>query len=318
MAIDYHTAARLNPHFSRSTSPPWIERIDQVITELGFRNMTPGANAFADAVSNWQGANGLETDGILGPRTWVHMEPSTRYCIDVTAPPLAWLSLPSGPQPEPTSSVHPDVPISGGIPAAVGMSTVIRIPVPFTNGLAIEFFPRNFKGNSTSTLFIQNTTGKKVLRLDYGYNVKTKTINYHWNQSGTYSNFNIQDHTVVGRGGRTVYQAAKYFRYAGRVLVVVGAAVDGYSIVVADKPLRRATAVVTAWAAAWAGCKIVGAGGAAVGTVASPLGSAVGGVGGCIIGGFGGYFGGEAVGEAVYDWAEGTSFSSLDEVSAPR
>jgi len=318
MAIDYAAASRLNSHYSRCTSPPWVERIDQVITELGFRNMTPGADAFAAAVSDWQGKNSLEADGILGPRTWARMEPSTRYCIDVTAAPLNWISLPFGSRPERATTSYSNIPTSGGIPAAVGMPATVRIPVPNTPGLAIEFFPRNFKGNSTSTLFIQNTTGKKVLRLDYGYNIKTNTINYHWNQSGTFANFNIQDHAVVGRNGRSSYQAAKYFRHAGRVLVVVGAAVDGYSIVVADKPLRRATAVVTAWAAAWAGCKIVGAGGAAAGTLASPFGTAAGGVGGCIIGGIGGYYGGQVVGETVYDWAEGTSFHSLDEVSAPR
>ena len=100
------------------------------------------------------------------------------------------------------------------------------------------------------------------------------------------------------------------------MLVIFGAAVDAYSIVIANKPLRRATAVVTAWAVAWVGCKVVGAGGAVGGTAVTPgIGRPSAEWGGCIIGGIGGYFAGEMVGEAVYDWAEGTMFEKLDEVT---
>jgi hypothetical protein len=155
------------------------------------------------------------------------------------------------------------------------------------------------------------------LRLDYGYNVKTKTIDYHWNQKGVHANFGIADHTTVGRGGQAAYQAGKYFRYAGRVLMVAGVALDIVSIVQASKPMRRASQVVAAWAGAWAGCKVVGAGGAAVGLAASPLGSAVGGIGGCIIGGIGGYVGGSALAGVVFDWAEGTFFTPLPQVAGP-
>ncbi|UFI04661.1 hypothetical protein [Roseibium aggregatum] len=215
----------------------------------------------------------------------------------------------------PSSENSAEIPFSGAVPVGLGIATVIRIPVPGTEGLAIEFFPRNYKGKTTSTLFIQDKVGKQHLRLDYGYNVKTKTIDYHWNQKSTHTKFGIQDHASVGRGGKVLYESSKYFRYTGRVLVMVGAVVDAYSIVKADKPLRRATAVVSAWASAWAGCKIVGAGGAYGGTAVTPgVGTAIGGVGGCIIGGLSGYFGGELVGEAVYDWAEGTVFEPLEQI----
>jgi hypothetical protein len=76
------------------------------------------------------------------------------------------------------------VPLEGEIPTAIGAASVVRIPVPGTQGMAIELGPRGWtpKGGSTSTLFIQDVVGKRNLRLDYGYNVKTGTVNYHWNQ----------------------------------------------------------------------------------------------------------------------------------------
>jgi hypothetical protein len=222
-------------------------------------------------------------------------------------------------QPVSTQQSSADAPLSGGIPYAVGQASVVRIPVPGTNGLCIELRPRGWvpQGGSTSTLFFQDPTGKRHLRLDYGYNVKTRTIDYHWNQKGTHAQFGIPDHAPAGTAGEVAYKAAKYFRYAGRVLIVVGVAVDVVSIVQASKPMRRASQVVAGWAGAWAGCEVIGAGGAALGTLASPLGTAVGGIGGCIIGGIGGYYGGSAVAGEVYDWAENTFFTPLPEVAAP-
>jgi len=210
-------------------------------------------------------------------------------------------------------------PNSGSVPFSVGLSSVVRIPIPGTNNLCIELRPRGHvpAGGSTSTLFFQDPTGKRHLRLDYGYNVKTKAIDYHWNQSGTHADFGIADHTPVGRGGPAVYQAAKYFRYAGRLLLVYGVVVDIASIVQSSRPMRRASEVVAGWAGSWAGCEVVGAGGAALGTLASPLGTAIGGIGGCIIGGIGGYYGGSAVGGDVYDWAETTFFTPLPELKEP-
>ncbi len=221
------------------------------------------------------------------------------------------------------SAVHApgwaDTPWLGAIPAAAGLASTVRIPIPGTRGLCIELSPRGWvpAGGSTSTLFFQDPAGKRHLRLDYGYNVKTKSINYHWNQAGTHAEFGIADHTPVGRLGEAVYGAAKAFKYAGRALLVVGIAVDVVAIVQSDRPLRRASQAVAGWAAAWAGCELVGAGGAALGTLASPLGTAVGGIGGCLIGGIGGYCGGSVAAGEVFDWAEGTHFQRLEEVSAP-
>lgn len=212
-----------------------------------------------------------------------------------------------------------EIAMSGGIPYAIGQSSMVRIPIPGTDRLCIELRPRGRvpPGGSTSTLFFQDPTGKRHLRLDYGYNVRTKTIDYHWNQRGTHANFGISDHSPAGRTGRTAYQSAKYFRYAGRVLLVAGVAVDIVSIVQASKPMRRASQVVTGWAAAWAGCKLLGAGGAKVGSIKPGIGTGIGGIGGCVIGGIGGYWGGSATGGYVYDWAEDTFFIPLPEVAAP-
>ena len=216
-------------------------------------------------------------------------------------------------------------PFTGAVPAG-GIASIIRIPIPGTNNLAIELSPRNFKGKSTSTLFIQDGTGKKVLRLDYGFNVKTNTVDYHWNQKGTFADFGIADHTPVGRVGAVIYQGARAFRYAGRALIVLGVAADTYSIVMASNPLRRSTQVVSAWAMAWVGAETVGAGGAAggaaLGSVVPGLGTAAGGaVGGIvfgILGGIGGYWAGSKAGAIVYDWAAETHFLPLPETDVGK
>jgi hypothetical protein len=182
--------------------------------------------------------------------------------------------------------------------------------------LFVELSPRGFvpKSGSTSTLFIQDTTGNRHLRLDYGYNKTTGQVDYHWNQKGTHAKFGIPDHTPTGKAGATLYRGAKYFRYAGRVFLVAGVAIDAYSIVVAKKRWRQATRVLAGWGGAWAGCKIVGAGAAAVGTAIEPGGgTGVGGIGGCIVGGIGGYVGASwAAGEA-YDWIEEIVFEPVPE-----
>ena len=211
-----------------------------------------------------------------------------------------------------------DTPTDGSIPIALGLPSTVRIPVPGTQGLCIELSPRGWTpaGGSTSALFIQDVTGKRVLRLDYGYNIKTKSVNFHWNQKGTFAEFGIADHALAGNAGEALYKAAKYFRYGGRALVVVGVAVDIYSVVVASKPLRQATKVIAGWTGAWAGCEAFGAGGAAAGTFVEPgLGTAIGGLGGCAVGGFVGYWGFSSAAARVYDWAEGTIFTRVPETS---
>jgi len=204
-------------------------------------------------------------------------------------------------------------PWTGAAPAG-GLASIIRIPVPGPGNLAIELSPRFFKGKSTSALFIQEAAGKRLLRLDYGYNVKTKTIDYHWNQKGTFKEFGIADHTPAGRGGAALYEGARAFKYIGRTLLVIGAVTDFISIVVASNPLRRSTQVVSAWALAWATAEGAGELGAAIGTAIEPGGgTAVVGIIFAIGGGVAGYWAGEKVGADVYDWAANTTFRRLPE-----
>jgi hypothetical protein len=194
----------------------------------------------------------------------------------------------------------------------IGVPSVARIPVPGTK-LFIELSPRGWvpKGGSTSAIFIQDATGKKVLRLDYGYNKTTGTVDYHWNQKGTFSEFGIADHTSAGGAGEALYKSAKVLRYGGRVLLVVGAVLDIYSIVVAKKRLRQVIRVVSGWAGAWAGATALGAAGAEGGSVEPGLGTAVGGVVCGVVGAVGGYFGASwAAGEA-YDWVEEEFFEPV-------
>jgi hypothetical protein len=214
---------------------------------------------------------------------------------------------------------NPNEPLSGSIPYTIGMPAIMRIPIPGTNGLCIELRPRGRfipKGGSTSAIFFQDITGRRQLRLDYGFNKQTKTFDYHWNQTGVHAKFSIENHTPAGSVGAALYKAAKYYRYAGRAFVILGVVDDVVSIVRATSPMRRSSEVVSAWAFAWAGCRAVGAVGAEVGALASPVGIAIGGVGGCIIGGFAGYQIGLGVGGTVYDWGQSV-FISLPQTSPP-
>ena len=196
------------------------------------------------------------------------------------------------------------------------MAAVARIPVPGSNGLFIELKPRGWtpKGGSTSQVFIQDTAGRRVLRLDYGYNIKTGQVDYHWNQKGTFEAFGIADHQLAGPAGELLYKGARYLRYGGRVLLVIGIAEDVYSIVVAKQRLRQVARVAAGWAGSWAGCEVVGGLGTAGGTAVTPgIGTAIGGVGGCIVGGTAGYFGASWAAGHVYDWVEETYFEPLPE-----
>jgi hypothetical protein len=219
---------------------------------------------------------------------------------------------------DPARTDAEDAPFSGRS-AVTGLAAIVRIPVPGTKGLAIELTPhgRVPKTGSTSTLFIQDAAGKRQLRLDYGFNKQTSTVEWHWNQQRTFNLFGIPNHTPAGTAETVLGVGARYFKYAGRVLVVAGAAADAYSIVVASKPLRRTIQVVSAWTGAWAGCETVGAAGAWAGTAATPgFGTAVGGVVGCTLGAFIGYATAEAASGYLYDWAEDTIFTTIEPENA--
>jgi hypothetical protein len=208
--------------------------------------------------------------------------------------------------------------VSGVLLVGTGAGSMVRIPVPGSDGLFIEFSPRGHvpASGSTSTLFIQNTKGNRHLRLDFGYNRNAGLVDFHWNQKGTHANFGITDHTSTGSGGKALYKGAKYFKYAGRTLLVLGAAIDIYSIVVAKNRVKQVAKVVGGWAGAAGGCKLVGAGGAGIGSFAPGPGTAIGGVAGCIVGGIGGYLFGSYVAGEAYDLVEETFFEPVPEIPA--
>ncbi len=213
--------------------------------------------------------------------------------------------------------------MDGAVPAppqtAGGIAAVIRIPVPGPENLAISLYPpKGWKGKSTCTLFIMKDKWRG-LRLDYGYNVKTETVDYHWNRTAFAARFpNYANHMAAGRVGAALYQTARAFRYGGTALVVVGAVLDVESIVTASNPLRRSTAVVSAWAMAFITARSAGSVGAAAGSFIEPvIGTAVGGIIFAIGGGIAGYWAGEKAGETVYDWAADTKFTNLIPVSVP-
>jgi hypothetical protein len=192
-----------------------------------------------------------------------------------------------------------------------GVASVARIRVPGTSYF-VEFSPRNFPaGKSTSALFIQDKAGRRVLRLDYGYNKTTGQVDYHWNQERTFADFGIKDHTVAGSPGEALFKGAKLFKYGGRALLIVGIAMDAYSIVVARKRWRQVARVAAGWAGAAAGAEFLGAWGAGFGSVEPGGGTALGGIVGGIVGGIAGYAGASwAIGEA-YDWVEETYFEPV-------
>lgn len=218
--------------------------------------------------------------------------------------------------------------IIGSISVGTGIVSIIRIPIPGTNGLALELNPRGWvpKSGSTSTVFFQSVDGKKVLRLDYGYNVKTKAIDFHWNQKGVKAVFGIADHQAAGKVGEALYKSARAFRYGGRVLIVLGLAADIASIVTAPNKWRQVAIVGGGWAGAWAGAELGGSGGGAIGfwlgsevpILGNAVGAAAGGLIGGIAGGIGGYFGGSKAVEYVID--EGPSIeqkvgSAIEEIT---
>jgi len=59
----------------------WNAHEGAIARLLGFTNMKPDERMFAEAVSYWQSDNGLEHDGIIGPKTWKRMR-STLGLVD--------------------------------------------------------------------------------------------------------------------------------------------------------------------------------------------------------------------------------------------
>ena len=211
-------------------------------------------------------------------------------------------------------------------PLAAGVFQDLRYPVP-NNFRAADGSPSKFDltfrdrsgfPNPTSHAYLNRTTPApgnswKGLRLDHGPNPTIGgATNWHWNHKGA-GGFGIPDHTAATRFesgvGRTL-QAAKPL---GRAAVVVGAALDGFSLAKEVQASRKTgdwsntaqegARIAGGWTGAVVGAKAAGSAGAAIGTLIAPgIGTVVGGAVGGLIGGAVGYIAGSSVGSTIAGW----------------
>lgn len=211
-------------------------------------------------------------------------------------------------------------------PLAAGVFQDLRYPVPNTfrgadgspNKFDLTFRDRSGFPNPTSHAYLNRTTPApgnswKGLRLDHGPNPTIGgASNWHWNHKGA-GGFGIPDHTAATRFesgvGRTL-QAAKPL---GRAAVVVGAALDGFSLTKEVQASRKTgdwsntaqegARIAGGWTGAVVGAKAAGSAGAAIGTLIAPgIGTVVGGAVGGLIGGAVGYIAGSSVGSTIAGW----------------
>lgn len=211
-------------------------------------------------------------------------------------------------------------------PLAAGVFQDLRYPVPNTfrgadgspNKFDLTFRDRSGFPNPTSHAYLNRTTPApgnswKGLRLDHGPNPTIGgASNWHWNHKGA-GGFGIPDHTAATRFesgvGRTL-QAAKPL---GRAAVVVGAALDGFSLAKEVQTSRKTgdwsntaqegARIAGGWTGAVVGAKAAGSAGAAIGTLIAPgIGTVVGGAVGGLIGGAVGYMAGSSVGSTIAGW----------------
>ena len=211
-------------------------------------------------------------------------------------------------------------------PLAAGVFQDLRYPVP-NNFRAADGSPSKFDltfrdrsgfPNPTSEAYLNRTSPApgnswKGLRLDHGPNPTIGgASNWHWNHKGA-GGFGIPDHTAATRFesgvGRTL-QAAKPL---GRAAVVVGAALDGFSLTKEVQASRKTgdwsntaqegARIAGGWTGAVVGAKAAGSAGAAIGTLIAPgIGTVVGGAVGGLIGGAVGYIAGSSVGSTIAGW----------------
>ena len=220
--------------------------------------------------------------------------------------------------PAPSSLLH--------APLAAGVFQDLRYPVPNTfrgadgspNTFDLTFRDRSGFPNPTSHAYLNRTSPApgnswKGLRLDHGPNPTIGgASNWHWNHKGA-GGFGIPDHTAATRFesgvGRTL-QAAKPL---GRAAVVVGAALDGFSLAKEVQTSRKTgdwsntaqegARIAGGWTGAVVGAKAAGSAGAAIGTLIAPgIGTVVGGAVGGLIGGAVGYIAGSSVGSTIAGW----------------
>lgn len=188
----------------------------------------------------------------------------------------------------------PDSAAHAPLAAGVFQDLSYKVPNNFSgtdgkpNRFELTFRDRSGFPNPTSHAYLNRTSlapgsSWKGLRLDHGPNPASGgATNWHWNHKGA-GGFGIPDHTV----------ATRFESGVGRAALVVGAALDGYSLAKQVNISRQtgdwgntaqeSARIAGGWTGAIVGAKAAGSVGAAIGTLIAPgIGTVVGGA----VGGF--------------------------------
>lgn len=192
----------------------------------------------------------------------------------------------------------PFVNVAGGV---LGTLARLHRGVPISvRGRTFDFAlsaPRGARlppGGSSSVVFatLPNQPNKGI-RLDYGYNKGTSSVNWHWNQKGSASNFLVTNHSTSG--AKLSGWALKSTKYAGRLLLVGGVIQSGSAIYSSEEPLQEAAHQASGWAGSFVGGAAGAQAGAALGAAIGAPFMGIGAVPGAVVGGFvGGVAGGAA------------------------
>lgn len=85
--LDLKKAVRSNDHYAQKLG--WLGYIWDIERLLGFTNMSPSQELFAESVAKWQLRNGFttkEVDGIIGTATWKLMQPQLGLNVSPAKP----------------------------------------------------------------------------------------------------------------------------------------------------------------------------------------------------------------------------------------
>jgi uncharacterized protein (TIGR02594 family) len=106
----------------------WLDRYARILWLLGLARAEPDAQQFAQALAAWQGNEGLEPDGMLGPTTWGVMEPRAQGSGGTGRAPT-WLQ-PAGPPTRPNTqrvvTTPPPPAAAGGEPRWIQIARAQR------------------------------------------------------------------------------------------------------------------------------------------------------------------------------------------------
>lgn len=114
----FRQAIEQNRRYAESLG--WRQHIDRIVQLLGFTNMTPGEQLFAEAVARWQRSRGLKPDGVIGPNTWRQMQRA--LSLGPSAPP---------PRPRAQALCRPPQGMSAAEQTALALTTRFETGTPF-------------------------------------------------------------------------------------------------------------------------------------------------------------------------------------------